>query len=153
MLFEGDKSFPLPPDALAAKLGDAAFLVSSLNNAEAVKLHGPDSAEWKMRPALSFVSGILDSRLEIVAREPKGLHLRITSKGIGSGSTTDIHLTLSAGDGGTKVHWLGEITALTGLLKMVPKGLIQSTAMKVIEDIWTGVEKKLTAKADAAERA
>ena len=45
---------------------------------------------------------------------------------------------------GTKVHWTGQITALTGLLKMVPKGLIQSTAAKIIEDIWAGVEKKLS---------
>ena len=71
------------------------------------------------------------------------MHPRIISKGIGSGSTTDVHLTLVASDIGTKVHWTGEITALTGLLKLIPKGLIQSTAMKVIEDIWAGVEKKL----------
>jgi hypothetical protein len=30
---------------------------------------------------------------------------------------------------------------------MVPQGLIRSTATKVIEDIWTGVEKKLAAEA------
>lgn len=144
MRFEGDKQFPLPPDALAAKLGDAGFLVSSLTNAEAVAVHGADSAEWKMRPALAFVAGTLDSRLEIVAREPAALHVRITSKGIGSSSTTEVRLTLAASASGTAVHWVGEITALTGLLKMIPKGLIQSTAMKVIEDIWTGVEKKLS---------
>ena len=66
MRFEGDKQFPLPPDALAAKLGDAAFLVGCLVNAEDVAIHGPDSAAWKMRPTLSFMTGTLDSRLEII---------------------------------------------------------------------------------------
>src|SRR5258708_7473458 len=122
MLFEGNKQFPLPPDALAATLGDAAFLVSSLANAEAVKVHSPDSAEWKLRPALSFVAGTLDTRLQILERAPPDtLRLQIVSKGIGSSSTTEVRLNLAASDTGTKVHWIGEITALTGLLKLIPK--------------------------------
>src|SRR5262249_30645377 len=140
MRFEGDKQFPHPLDTIREKLGDAAFLVSSLERAEAVTVQGPDAAEWKMRPALSFIAGTLDSRLEILSRAADAINLRITSKGIGSSTTTEVHLTLAQSESGTAVHWVGEITALTGLLKAVPKGLIQSTATKVIEDIWTGVE-------------
>ena len=144
MQFEGDKEFPLPPETIWTKLGDAGFLVGSLTTAEAVKIHGPDSAEWKLRPALSFVAGTMDSRLQILERTPPDtLRLQITNKGIGSSSTTEVRLTLTPSGASTKVHWVGEITALTGLLKMVPKGLIQSTATKIIEDIWAGVEKKL----------
>src|SRR5262245_12464304 len=144
MQFEGNKEFPLPLETTYAKLGDAGFLISSLTAAEAVKVHGPDLAEWKLRPALSFVAGTMDSRLQVLERIPtERIRLQITNKGIGSSSTTEIRLTLANTSAGTKIHWVGEITALTGLLKMVPKGLIQSTASKIIEDIWAGVEKKL----------
>lgn len=145
MLFEGDKEFPQPPETVWAKLGDAGFLVGCLAGAEAITVHGPDLAEWKLRPALSFVAGTMDARLEVLERTPPDtLRLQITNKGIGSSNTTEVRLTLTPGGAGTKVHWVGQITALTGLLKMVPKGLIQSTAAKIIEDIWVGVEKKLS---------
>ena len=42
-----------------------------------------------------------------------------------------------------RVHWTADITELTGLLKLVPKGLISSSANKVIEDTWSEIEKRL----------
>jgi carbon monoxide dehydrogenase subunit G len=144
MQFEGDKDFPLPPGELWPKLSDAGFLTATLANAEALVVHDADQAEWKLRPALSFVAGTLDTSLHIVERQPPDhMRLLLTSKGIGSKATTEVRLALAAHDAGTRVHWTGEITELTGLLKAVPKGLIQGTAKKVIEDIWAGVEKKL----------
>jgi carbon monoxide dehydrogenase subunit G len=46
-------------------------------------------------------------------------------------------------DGGTAVPWTGDLVEVTGLLKMVPKGLLQSTAQKVIDDVWAAVGAKL----------
>jgi carbon monoxide dehydrogenase subunit G len=146
MQFEGDKDLPLPPETLFGKLADAGFLVGTLTAAQAVKVHGPDAAEWKLKPSLSFVAGTMDAKLQILERTPPAaIRLAITNKGIGSSSTTEVRLALAPSGTGTKLHWTGEITALTGLLKAVPKGLIQSTATKIIEDIWAGVEKKLIA--------
>jgi hypothetical protein len=35
------------------------------------------------------------------------------------------------------------VTQLGGLLKMVPQGLLQAAAQKVIADAWAALEKKL----------
>ena len=146
MQFEGDRDFALPPAELWPKLSDAHFLAGSVANAEAVVVHDADQAEWKVRPALAFVSGTLDTKLHIVERQPpESLRVLLYSKGIGSSSTTEVRLALAAHHGGSRVHWSGEIKDLTGLLKMVPKGLMSSAALKVINDIWTGVETKLAA--------
>ena len=53
-------------------------------------------------------------------------------------------LTFSeAPGGGTAVHWTGNLTEVTGLLKIVPKGLIEGSARKVIEDVWEAVSARL----------
>jgi carbon monoxide dehydrogenase subunit G len=131
-----------------SRLSDARFLVDSLKKVEAITLREENCAEWKLRPALAFVAGSLDSRLDITERQaPDRLHVVLTSKGIGSSSTVEVELRLTAtADGGTHVNWHAEIKALTGLLKMVPKGLIQSAAQKSIEDVWLGVAEKLAAE-------
>src|SRR5207248_10445003 len=145
MQFEGDEDFALPPEELWPKLSDAHFLAGSVAHAEGVVVHDADHAQWKVRPALAFVAGTFDTKLEIVERQPTTfLRVLLLSKGIGSGSTTEVRLKLAEHDGGTRIHWVGEIRELTGLLKMVPKGLVTSAALKVIEDIWIGVDKKLS---------
>ena len=52
-------------------------------------------------------------------------------------------LQAPAEGGGTAVHWTGDLTEVTGLLKMVPKGLLQGAAQKVIDDVWAAVAAKL----------
>ena len=148
MQFEGDRDFSLPPGELWPKLSDARFLAGSVANAEALVVPDADHAEWKVRPALAFVSGTLDTKLHIVERRPEEfIRLLLTSKGIGSAGTTEVRLQLNVQGSGTRVHWTGDIIELTGLLKAVPKGLISAAAQKVIEDIWRGVEKMLSREA------
>ena len=63
---------------------------------------------------------------------------------MGASSTVETKLEFKEGDGGgTLVHWAGDLVAVTGLLKMVPKGLLEGTAKKVIEDVWAAVEARL----------
>jgi carbon monoxide dehydrogenase subunit G len=143
--FEGDKSFPLPVAEVAAKLSDAGFLVNCLPDAE-ISEATPDRAVWKLRPKLSFLTGSLTSEMTVTAREAgKSVTFQVLAKAIGASSTVVAALTYSAtGDGGTAVHWTGDVTQVTGLLKMVPKGLLQGAAQKVIEDVWAAVTAKLT---------
>jgi len=144
MQFEGDKDFPLPAEQVWPKISDARFLVDSLKNLEQVLLREPDVAEWRVKPAASFISGTMDTRLEITERKPPDeMTVVLASKGIGSSSTTVVNLKLLSHETGSRIHWQAEITQMTGLLKMIPKGLIQATARKVIEDVWAGVEERL----------
>ena len=141
--FAGDRSFPRPVADVATKLSDVAWLVGCLSDAQ-VSEATVDRAAWKLKPKLSFLTGSLDAVLEATGREPgKSATFKIVSKAIGASSTVTARLEFRAADGGTAVHWTGDLVEVTGLLKMVPKGLIQATAQKVIDDVWAAVGAKL----------
>ena len=143
--FEGDRAFPLPVAEVAAKLSDVAYLVSSLSDAQ-ITSSSADRATWKLRPKLAFMSGSLDTTMEATERDPgKSVAFKIFTKAIGASSTVVTRLEFHPSDaGGTSIHWTGDLTEVTGLLKIVPKGLLQGTAEKVIDDVWAAVTAKLT---------
>ena len=142
--FEGDKFFPLPLHLAAAKLSDAGFLAGTLPDAEVTEAVA-DRAAWKIKPKLAFLSGSLNVELTRTATEPdKSVAFQVLAKAIGATSTVVVTLAFAEKEGGTAVHWTGDLTQVTGLLKMVPKGLLQGSAHKVIDDVWAAVEAKLT---------
>ena len=144
---EGDRSFPLPVADVAAKLSDAAFLVGCLQDVTITEATH-DRAAWKFRPKLAFMAGSIDVVLESTGREPgQWAAFKVMSKAIGAASTMTTRLEFREADGGTAVHWIGDLVEVTGLLKMVPKGLLQATAEKVISDVWAAVGVKLTSSA------
>ena len=141
--FSGNETFPHPAAAAADKLSDVGWLVGTLPDVQVVSAT-PDRAAWKMKPKLSFVAGHLDSAMERTAHEPgAAVAFRVVTKAIGASSTVNIRLEFREADAGTLVPWTGELVEVTGLLKMVPKGLLQSTAEKVIAEVWTAVGARL----------
>jgi uncharacterized protein len=144
--FEGDRSFPLPVAEVAVKLSDAGFLANCLPDAQ-VSEATPDKAAWKLKPRLSFLTGSLNVEMTVTAREPgKSVAFKVFAKAIGASSTVVTALTFKEAEGGgTAVHWTGDLTEVTGLLKVVPKGLLQGAAQKVIDDVWAAVTARLTA--------
>ena len=143
--FGGTETFPLPQAEVFAKLGDAGFLAGCLPDTEVVRAT-PDEAEWKSRPKLAFLSGVIDTTAKVTLRQGiEALKYSLTTKAVGSGSTVEAVLTFEPGDdGGTRVRWSSAITSFSGLLKLAPTGLIQATATKVIADVWVAVRAKLT---------
>jgi carbon monoxide dehydrogenase subunit G len=143
--FEGEKTFPLPVSEVAAKLSDAGFLASCLPDAE-VSEASPDKAAWKLRPKLAFLTGSLNVEMTKTAHEAgKAVTFKVFAKAMGASSTVNATLNFKEAEGGTAVHWTGDLVEVTGLLKLVPKGLLQGSAQKVIDDVWTSVGTKLTA--------
>jgi len=141
--FAGSESFPDSPTPLFEKLGDAGFLAHCLPEA-VVQSATPDRAEWSVKPKLSFLAGSLETVATVIERTPTSrLKYRLETKGIGSGSTVEAVLNFEPDVTGTRVDWTGDIVAVTGLLKLAPKGLMQSTAEKVIADVWTAIRAKL----------
>jgi carbon monoxide dehydrogenase subunit G len=142
--FEGDRDFPLPPETLWGKLTDARFLVECIPDVETVKELGPDHAALVLRPSFAFVRGTLDVTLDVGDKAaPESARVLLLSKGIGSSSNVEATLLLAPQGPGTRVHWVAEVKALGGLLKMVPAGLIRGAAQKVVNDAWAAIEKKL----------
>lgn len=142
--FEGDKTFSLPVADVYAKLSDASFLLSCLKDVEQVIESGVDRAHWKLRPGFSFIRTTLDTKMDIIERVPNtSVKVKLFSKGIGASTTVVSELRFQSKDPGSQVSWVSDVTELTGLLKLVPKGLISSSAGKVIEDTWEEIDKKL----------
>jgi carbon monoxide dehydrogenase subunit G len=142
--FEGTREFARPPAEVAAKLADAAFLVGCLK-VDAVVEVAADRAAWRLRPPFSFVSGTLETTLDVVERSPERARYRLVTRGIGATATVDAAMHFAPAEGGTRVEWTGDLVELTGLLKLVPKGLVTSSAGKVIEEVWQSIEAKLNA--------
>jgi carbon monoxide dehydrogenase subunit G len=141
---EGDRDFALAPEELFKRLSDARFLVECIPDVESVSTQQADRAALVLRPGFSFVRGTLEVNLQIVdAVAPGSARVLLHSKGIGSSSEVEASLTLTAVEGGTRVHWVVEIKSLGGLLKAVPSGLVRGAAEKVINDAWARVEEKL----------
>lgn len=142
--FEGDKSFSLARAQAAARLSDAGFLAKCLPDAQVAEA-APEKAVWKLKPKLSFVTGSLNVEMTRTEHESgKSVAFKVFAKAIGATSTVLTRLTFAeAPGGGTAVHWTGDLTEVTGLLKIVPKGLIEGSARKVIEDVWAAVAEKM----------
>src|SRR5436190_14842288 len=142
--FEGDKSFPLPVAEVAAKLSDAGFLANCVPDAQ-VSEAAADHAVGKIKPKLSFLTGGLTLTADVTAREAgKSVSYRIVSKVIGASSTVATTLHFNEADGGgTTINWTGDLVAVSGLLKMVPKGLMEGAAKKVIDDVWSAISARL----------
>lgn len=139
MHLEGDRDIPLPIDQAWPRLSDAGFLAGSLKGVEIIRT-GPDESAWKLRPALSFITGSLDITLTIVERTPPStVTARVFSKGIGATSTVEVRVGLLPSATGCTASWTLDVTQLTGLLKLVPKGLMQGAAQKVIDDVWNQI--------------
>ncbi len=141
--FSGAETFAAAPDRVFAVLADAGQLANHLPDST-VTLAEPDRAEWKVRPKLAFLAGELDTTATVMDRlAGQWVKYRVESKGVGSGSVVEAELTFVADGTGTIVNWTAAVTAMTGLLKLAPKGLVQATAQKVIADIWAAIKAKM----------
>jgi carbon monoxide dehydrogenase subunit G len=144
--FDGTRDFVPSPSVVWARLTDARFLAQCIPGVESVKQADADAAECVLRPGFSFVRGTLELNLRVTDRV-QDLSARILTHAKGIGSTSDVEATLRLSPQGTGTHldWEADIKELGGLLKAVPKGLVQAAAQKVIADAWAAVEAGLAA--------
>jgi carbon monoxide dehydrogenase subunit G len=140
--FEGAESIPVSPAVVFGKLSDAGWLAKALPDAEVTEAT-PDRAAWKVRPKFAFMAGNLDTTAEVLERTDNQVRYRVVSKGVGSNSAVDAIITVESGADGSTVRWVADLAELGGLLKMVPRGLMQAAAQKVIADVWESVRPKL----------
>jgi carbon monoxide dehydrogenase subunit G len=143
--FEGTETFPLAIETVSAKLSDAGFLANCLADAVVTEA-SPDRAVWTVKPKLTFLSGELHTVCTASDKQPSAqVRFRLETKGIGSASVVEAKLDFAPDGTGTLVKWVGDMTSMTGLLKLAPKGLVEATAKKVIAEAWAEIHKKLAA--------
>src|SRR5438105_15132645 len=99
--FEGDKEFSQAVAEVWGQLSDARFLVQCIPGLETVAEATPTLARCVLRPGFSFVRGTLEVTLTVVeAVAPSLIRALVHGKGIGSTSTVEVTLHLSARDHG-----------------------------------------------------
>lgn len=144
MKFEGDQDLDHKPEFLWEKLSNAAFLAECLPDASVEGQPTQQEADCSVRPGFSFIRGSLDVHVKILeAVKPTLTKIGLVSKGIGSGSDVEATLQFAPTDKGTRVHWLAEIKSMSGLMKMIPAGLIKGAAQQVIQNLLNNVRQKL----------
>ncbi|MGF1583488.1 MAG: SRPBCC domain-containing protein [Gemmataceae bacterium] len=145
MKFEGDMEFTQDITTLWPKLSDLTYLAYCIPDSKDFKDVSETTAACKVKPSFSFASATLNVSIERVQAEvEKLLEYRMGGKGVGISNEILSTLMFESSDsGGTRVHWTAEITKLGGLLKAVPKGLIEGAAKSVIGQIWDQVAEKI----------
>jgi len=141
---EGEKDLSQAPKDVWNKLGDTQFLAKCIPGVESVSDALPDSLKCRIRPGFAFVRGTLELMLSVTEKVSESfLRYLLHTKGIGSSSEVEATISLSPLGTGTRLHWMVEIKRLDGLLKMVPPGLVQAGAQKVIADAFAAIEARL----------
>lgn len=140
--FEGVEPLPHSPAVVFAKLSDAGWLAQALPDVEVTETTR-DRAMWKVRPKFAFMAGTLDTTAEVLERAEPVVRYRVISTSVGARSTMEATLTMKPSDTGTSIEWRSDLTELGGLLKLVPRGLIQAAAQKVIADVWAAIRSKM----------
>jgi carbon monoxide dehydrogenase subunit G len=142
--FEGDTDFTQAPAIVWSKLSDIHFVAECIPDVESTTFKEPDTAVVTIRPGFSFVRGTLEVEIKLADRvENEWMRVLGHGKGIGSSNDVEIRFDLASQGAGTRVHWKADVTNLGGLLKMMPKGLLQAAAQQVIGDIWATVRNQM----------
>jgi carbon monoxide dehydrogenase subunit G len=142
---EGDKQFRQSPEELFARLTDLGFVLTCLPDVTEVKSVEAGRARATVRPSFAFVKGTLELTIEKLEElPPVSARLLFRNKGIGSSAEVEASFSLSATAEGTQLHWVGKLHSLGGLLKLVPKGLIQGAAQKVVADMLDRIERQIS---------
>ncbi|MCS6977520.1 MAG: SRPBCC domain-containing protein [Gemmatales bacterium] len=147
LVLQGDRSFARPRDVVWTRLTDLGFLVKCLPDVARLEEVGPKTAKAVVRPGFSFVRGELQLTLERQA-DPAPFTACYLARTKGVGTSTEVLATLALAEdpaqaGTTRMAWQVEIRELGGLLKAVPRGLIQAGAQKVVADLLSGIEREL----------
>jgi len=144
MHFEGSEPFSQPAPQLYAFLGDVGRVAATLKDADDL-LPEADRASWNVRPRFAFLAGTLQTLAEIQLRQPPDeLGYLITSRGVGCHSSMRIRLRVSPrGPVLTQIDWTADLVELTGILRMVPRPMLQLAVLQVINDVWQSIRHHL----------
>ncbi len=144
MRFEGDRQFPVPPDNVFLRLGDAQFLVGSILGHQPVGTPSEDEAQCLITPHFAFMRGSMELTVRIAeAIPPTNLRVVVQGRGYSCQCEAQVLVTFAERAGGTRLHWTAEIIKLEGLLAVVPTGQIETAAQKVIQDSWSQLSARL----------
>lgn len=145
----GVRDLGFPVGFVWTRLSDLRFLLAAIPDAGEPTVVDERSAELTLRPRLSFASGEMKLAIERTDVQPEtSTAWKLRTSGMGSSSEVTARFKLESRGKGTTVYWNAVVETLGGLLKLVPKSVIEGAAQKVIADILTGIESKMRSETD-----
>lgn len=138
--FSGEEAFSISRTVVAARLSDAAFLAGCAPGAE-VQHADADTAVWRAKAQLSFVTTSVETTLRIAERVPDEA-VTFTLSNRATGGTLTVVCTLAFTDD-ARVAWTAEVTGRTGMLKLVSAGTLRSQLESELVELWRGVRARL----------
>src|SRR5262245_8857319 len=131
--FEGTEDLPRPQSEVWQQLNDAGCLAEFIPDRDSVKSATADEVVCIVRPGFSFGRGTLEMTIRVLERTPESeARVNFHSKGVGATSDVEVRFRLEPLAEGCRVHWIAEVKQLTGLLKLVPQGLVRGAAQKIV---------------------
>jgi carbon monoxide dehydrogenase subunit G len=129
----GDYRLSLPQDRAYALLQDPVILAKCMPGCERLDLIGEGEYAMRMKMVMASVSGQFDGKVRIADAEPPN-RFRMVVEGTGriGFMKGDGVITLSSVDGGTNVHYEGDVQ-VGGLIANVGQRLIETSAKMVIK--------------------
>ena len=132
MRIEGDFLLPLDPQAAWGMLLDTEVLSRAMPGCQSLVPIGPDEYEIQMKMAISSIQGLFSGKIRLADRNPPSSYrLLIASQGKLGFVRGDGMLTLADGEGGTRVHFSGEVQ-VGGLVATVGERMLDMTTKMMI---------------------
>ncbi len=146
MEFSGEERFTQSREELFDKLVDLEFMSKTFPGLQRVVKLEEKVLVCKLKPGFSFISGTLTNTMELINESrPESVEVNVKGKGIGASVVVAIEIKMTEVDDGTALAWLARVTELGGLLKPVPRPLIEAAASKVVADTWAAFRSNLDA--------
>ncbi len=140
----GEKTLAKPRAHVWSRLTDLQFLVRCIPDAGDKAEVQDSTATLPIRPSFSFIRGELKLTIDKLEQTPgQSARYRLSTKGIGTSSETEVRFELADQGPGTLLRWTADVKHLGGLLKAIPQGLVQAGARKIVDELMARAEAQL----------
>ena len=137
MQLSGSEIFHFPRAEIWCRLVDMDFMSRMIPDMDRIDEVELDHFTCRVRPGLSFFSGKITLRFDIIRREPPHrLLVSVHGKGMGGAVAVDIELNLEDTDSGSVIGWSGTVSHKGGLFRPVGDGLISAAATRIVCELW-----------------
>lgn len=140
----GEEQFSQSREKLFDCLTDLTFMAKTVPGLEKIEHVEPKSLRCRVKPGFSFLAGSMKLAFEITDEKPPDeAIMRVKGKGIGSSVTIETAVKLVSENNETKLQWNSEVKELTGLSKIISRGLVEAAAKKINQETWSSFRRAL----------
>lgn len=133
MKIAGDYRLPLPPERAYSFLQDPAVLAKCMPGCERLDRVGEGEYAMRMKMVMASVSGQFEGKVRIAdPNPPTSFRMVVEGSGKIGFMKGEGVITLAAADGGSNVHYEGDVQ-VGGLIANVGQRLIETSARMVIK--------------------